>query len=310
MANLGVQKENNVKMSKRSSSSSTRWEDLNPDILAFILVRISIEERVGLVSLVCKNWLACVSGPYCWSEINIQDWCQKQDRSIEDVDRVAIKLMKCNRGSFGLLSATKLGNRGFLYAANWGTNLKVLKIPMSEVTDKMVERHTNSLVNLSVLDISFCLNITSKGIAEFGNNCKALIDLRRNWRYAIFKKVDNSEAMAIANTMSGLKKLEMCCGSFTKLGLQAILTNCTGLSQLNIEGCWNVILKADVFDKCVNHEFFYDPLVDAYSDEDDDDEFTTDDEDNDEEFTTDGEDDDEEFTTDHEDDDQEFTDSE
>ncbi|XP_065880300.1 F-box protein FBW2-like [Euphorbia lathyris] len=172
---------------------------------------------------------------------------------------VAIKLMKHNRGSFRLLSATKLGITGFIYAANWGTNLKVLKISMSEVTDKMVERHANSLVNLSVLDISFCFNITSKGIGEFGNNCKALIDLRRNSRYAMAKKVDESEAMVIANTISGLKKLEMCCGSFTKLGLEAILTNCTTLSHLNITGCWNVTLEGDVLDKCLNLQFFNDP---------------------------------------------------
>ncbi|XP_065877173.1 F-box protein FBW2-like [Euphorbia lathyris] len=239
-----------------SSSSSSRWENLNPEILALILARIPIEERVGLVSLVCKNWLACIWGPYCWSKINIQNWCRKRERSVEDVDLVAHKLMNRNRGSFRLLSAFKLGNRGFISAANWGKNLKVLEIPMSEVTDKMVERHVDSLVNLSVLDISYCLNITSKGIGVFGKNCKGLTELRRNFRFVMLNEIDNSEAMVIASTMSGLKKLDMCFGTFEEVGLQAILTNCKALSHLNIQGSWNVNLEGDVLDKCLKLEFF------------------------------------------------------
>ncbi|XP_065848178.1 F-box protein FBW2-like [Euphorbia lathyris] len=259
MANLDLQKKeniDNVEMSKRSSSSSSRWNDLNPEILALILVRISIEERVGLVSLVCKNWLACVSGPYCWSEINIQNWCRKRQRSVEDFDSVAHNLMNRSRGLFRLISAFKLGNRGFISVANWGKNLKVLKIPMSEVTDKMVETHARSLVNLSVLDISHCLDITSKGIGEFGNNCKGLTELRRNLRSVMLNEIDNSEAIVIANTMPGLKKLDICFGTFDECGLQAILTHCKALSHLNIQGCWNVKLEGDVLDKCLKLDFF------------------------------------------------------
>ncbi|XP_065859354.1 F-box protein FBW2-like [Euphorbia lathyris] len=277
MANLGLQ--------NKDWSSSSRWEELNPEVLALILIRIPIEERVGNATLVCKNWLACVSGSYCWSEIDIQDWCQKQNRSVQDVDMVARTLMKRSRGSSWLLSTYKLGNPGFIYAANLcGKNLKVLKMPMSEVTDEMVERHVGSLVNLSVLDISYCLKITSKGIAEFGNNCKGLVELRRNMPPPlevksfgeIDFKADDCEAIAIANTMSGLWKLEMCYGSFGDLGLDAILTNCKALSHLNIDGCWKVNLGDDLLVKCLKLEYFVDPFIDEdiadYDDDEDDDE--------------------------------------
>ncbi|WCJ43644.1 hypothetical protein M5689_024372 [Euphorbia peplus] len=278
-------------MATFKKSYCSRWEELNPEILALILVRIPPEERLGHVSLVCKNWLACVSGPYCWSEINIQDWCRKKNRSVEDVDSVARKLMKRSRAAFHLLSAYKLGNPGFVYAANCGKYLKVLKIPMGEVTDKMVEKHAQSLLNLSVLDISYCLKITSKGIEEFGKKCKRLIHLTRNMPppeavnsiEEIDFKPDDSEAMVIASSMPGLKKLELCFGSFGDLGLDAILTKCKALSHLNIEGCWKLKLEEDVLSKCLKLETFMHPWIETESDQEDDDD---DDDDDDDEFVS------------------------
>ncbi|KAG5546074.1 hypothetical protein RHGRI_018298 [Rhododendron griersonianum] len=48
-----------------------------------------------------------------------------------------------------------------------GRCLKILQIPMSEVTDTMVEKHAESLTDISVLDIGYSLEITSKGLQSF-----------------------------------------------------------------------------------------------------------------------------------------------
>ncbi|WCJ43642.1 RNI-like superfamily protein [Euphorbia peplus] len=254
-----------------------RWEDLNMEILALILVRLPTEQRLGPVSFVCKNWSACVSGPYCWSEINIHDWCCKRLRSIDEVHSAACDLMKRSRGAFKLLSAYRLGSSGFEYAANCGKFLKVLKIPRSDVSDKMVEKHAESLVNLSELDISYCLKITSKGIEEFGNKCKHLIHLTRNlpppadfdFDEDFDFEPDDREAMVIANTMTGLKKLELCSGSFGDLDLQAILTNCKALTHLNIERCRKVRMDGELLSKCLKLESFIEPGIYEQGDYDD-----------------------------------------
>ncbi|CAN6372078.1 unnamed protein product [Urochloa humidicola] len=51
---------------------------------------------------------------------------------------------------------------------------------MSEITDQTVEKHADCLTALKVLDISYCLNITSKGIEALGRHCTLLIQLKRN----------------------------------------------------------------------------------------------------------------------------------
>lgn len=135
--------------------------------------------------------------------------------------------------------------------------LKVLQIPMSEVSDKMVEKHAESLATLTVLDISYCLRITSKGLEAVGKSCKFLIQLKRNVPPLELeetekraKKMDDGEAMAIANTMPGLNRLELAYGRFGDHGLNAILTNCKALTRLDIEGCLYVELNGDLEQRC------------------------------------------------------------
>lgn len=148
--------------------------------------------------------------------------------------------------------------------------LKVLQIPMSDVTDKMVEMHAGSLANVTVLDISYCLKITSKGLQEFGENCKSLIELKRNmpppqWgRPAQLdkSKIDNCEAMVIANTMPRLIHLELGFGHFDDCGLSAILTKCKSLTHLDIRGGWSVELEGDLERQCDQLPFFQSPWHD------------------------------------------------
>lgn len=145
--------------------------------------------------------------------------------------------------------------------------LKVLQIPMSEVSDKMVEKH--AVATLTVLDISYCLRITSKGLEAVGKSCKFLIQLKRNMPPLELeetekraKKMDDGEAMAIANTMPGLNRLELAYGRFGDHGLNAILTNCKALTHLDIEGCLYVELNGDLEQRCGQLMDFKPPWTD------------------------------------------------
>lgn len=96
-----------------------KWEDLNPEILALIMLRIPAEERVATASLVCKSWMSCVLGPFCWSDIDIQDWYRRRHLAVEYVDSAVRKLVRRRKGTFRRLSAFRLGDSGFAFAANW-----------------------------------------------------------------------------------------------------------------------------------------------------------------------------------------------
>ncbi|WVZ85865.1 hypothetical protein U9M48_032725 [Paspalum notatum var. saurae] len=70
--------------------------------------------------------------------------------------------------TFGLPDETE----SLMYSANMavdgGKLLNVLQIPMSVIIDQAVEKHADCLPALKVLDISNCLNITSRGIEALG----------------------------------------------------------------------------------------------------------------------------------------------
>ncbi|KAF5779265.1 putative DNA-binding pseudobarrel domain superfamily, leucine-rich repeat domain superfamily [Helianthus annuus] len=60
-----------------------------------------------------------------------------------------------------------------------GNFLKVLQMPMTDITDKLISKHIKPLPNLTILDVSHCINITSEGLKTFGYQCK-LLHLKRN----------------------------------------------------------------------------------------------------------------------------------
>ncbi|KVH97380.1 F-box protein FBW2-like [Cynara cardunculus var. scolymus] len=223
-----------------------RWEDLNPEILALIFVRIPADEMVRKVPLVCKPWMEAVAGPYCWLEIDVADWCRRRNDS-RVVDLAVGKLVRWSKCTFQRLSAYRLGNPGFVIVANRGKCLTVLQMPMSDVTDDMVLKHITSLPNLKVLDISDCSKITVKGLEAFGNQCKSLVCLKRNMstQRTCANLIDDSEAKMIAKTMSNIQQLELCYGRFSNAGLSEIVNNCKSLTHLDIDGSLNVNLKVE-----------------------------------------------------------------
>ena len=72
------------------ASSFPPWEDLLPDTLANIFLRLSFEENLNVVPAICKNWHQTVNGPRCWQEIEIEEWSRDHP---EHVDGMVEKLV-------------------------------------------------------------------------------------------------------------------------------------------------------------------------------------------------------------------------
>ncbi|XP_021600309.1 F-box protein FBW2-like [Manihot esculenta] len=127
------------------------------------------------------------------------------------------------------------------------------------------KKHAESLSNLTILDISYCLKITCEGLVAFGDNCKSLIHLRNmpppEWETPVKR---NS-----SHLNDWLQHLELAFGSFGDSGLNAILTKCKALSHLDIQGCWGVELKDDMQYTCMQLSFFRGPWIDDYVSESD-----------------------------------------
>ncbi|GKA07489.1 F-box protein FBW2-like protein [Tanacetum coccineum] len=183
------------------------------------------------------------------------------------VDLVVKKLIRRSKWSVQSFSAFRMGEPGFFFVAHCGNFLKVLEIPMSSITDQMVLKHIKPLPNLTTLDISNCLKITRKGIAAFGNQCKSLVNLRRNMPpLEACSPIDDSETKAIAETMPNLKQINLCFGRFGDMGLSEILMKCKSLTHLDIQGSWNVELNGDLEERCERLEHFQNPWVNYEND--------------------------------------------
>lgn len=73
------------------------WEDLLPDVLGLIFNKLSLQERLTVVPFVCKSWNKTVTGPYCWQEIDTEDWGKRLEPA--DVDKMVQTLITRSSGS-------------------------------------------------------------------------------------------------------------------------------------------------------------------------------------------------------------------
>lgn len=102
-------------------STGGRWDELSPELLASIFVRIVPPVlMVKSVALVCRNWMEIVSGPYCWTDIDLEQWCR--DCCVANrphlIDQVVRKIVRRSRSTFRRLSTFRLGDVGFSFAAS------------------------------------------------------------------------------------------------------------------------------------------------------------------------------------------------
>ncbi|CAN6248835.1 unnamed protein product [Urochloa humidicola] len=250
-----------------------RWaEAVSPEILALVLRgRVPADDVARGAERVCRAWRQAAASPDMWGDVDIEAWCRRVNCRAR-ADAAVRRLVARAQGTLRRLSAYRVGDASLACVAASGKLLNVLQIPMSEITDQTVEKHAECLPALKVLDISYCLNITSKGIEAIGQHCKLLVQLKRNMPPPdppqgnnTAAKVVEEEALAVANTMPVLEQLQLAYGLFSDLALNAILNKCPRLRTLNILGCWNVRLEGDIEDRCFALESFREPWEPEYS---------------------------------------------
>ncbi|CAL5393881.1 unnamed protein product [Camellia sinensis] len=79
---------------------------------------LEAEERMKTMGLVCRSWLEAVAGPYCWTDIDIEQWCRRSNHPLHLVDTAVRKLVRRSKCTFTRVSAYKLGDFAFSFIAN------------------------------------------------------------------------------------------------------------------------------------------------------------------------------------------------
>ncbi|KAH6822587.1 F-BOX WITH WD-40 2 [Perilla frutescens var. hirtella] len=221
-----------------------KWDELIPDALGLIFKNLSLFEVLTVVPRVCKSWGKAVMGPYCWQEIDLEEWSRNSKPEL--VDRMLRLLITRSCGSLRKLTVSGLSSdNSVLFIANHAQSLRTLRLPRSEINDVIVGKAAGMLSALTFLDLSYCISIGAEALEAIGKNCKSLASLRRIMHplEVIDKLSQNDEALAIAATMPKLKNLEIAYLLVDTASVIEILKNCKQLELLDVRGCWNVNLE-------------------------------------------------------------------
>ncbi|PIN10234.1 hypothetical protein CDL12_17175 [Handroanthus impetiginosus] len=182
-------------------------------------------------------------GPYCWQEIDIEEW--SRNCKPEFVDRMLQLLITRSCGSLRKLSVSGLASdQSIFFIANHAQSLRTLRLPRSDINDSIMGKVAGMLSTITFLDLSYCINIGAQSLEAIGKHCKSLTSLRRVMHplEVIDKLTQDDEALAIAATMPRLKHLEIAYLLVDTSSIIEILENCKQLELLDVRGCWNVNL--------------------------------------------------------------------
>lgn len=89
-------------------SDLREWDELIPDALGLIFKNLPLFEVLTVVPRVCKSWGRAVTGPYCWREIDIEEWSRNREREI--IDRMLRLLISRSCGSLTKLTVSGLAS--------------------------------------------------------------------------------------------------------------------------------------------------------------------------------------------------------
>lgn len=224
-------------------SEFRKWDELIPDALGLIFRNLSLHEVLMVVPRVCKSWRRVVMGPYCYQEINIEEW--SRNRKPEVIDRMLLLLISRSSGSLRKLCVSGLtSDQSIWFIANHAQSLQTLRLPRCEIHDSTMVDIAGKFSTITVLDLSYCINIGARALEAIGSHCKSLTKLRRIMHplEVVAKLSQDDEALAIATSMPGLKHLEIAYLLVDTLSIIEIVKNCKQLEFLDIRGCWDVNL--------------------------------------------------------------------
>ncbi|KAF1889345.1 hypothetical protein Lal_00024669 [Lupinus albus] len=243
------------------------WDKLIPDLQGVIFTNLSLQEKLTIVPSVCKSWASTVAGPYCWKEINIEEWSNQTEP--DKIDRMLEMLITRSSGSLRKLTVSCIQTeKMFTFIAENAGSLETLRLPRCNITDSTVEYLTEKLSMLSFFDVSYCGKIGAHALETIGNNCKLLEVFFRNMHpiETSGKPFEDDEAIAISATMPNLKHLGIAYHVVQTEGVLRILSNCPKLELLDLRGCWGVDIENISLEKNFPNVKVLGPLIIDYYD--------------------------------------------
>ncbi|KAK6939250.1 hypothetical protein RJ641_028781 [Dillenia turbinata] len=224
-------------------NGSPQWAELPADILAAIMNKVPLEEKLGVVPSLCKSWGKAVMDPCSWKIVDLEKFSLEHADDSAMVERMLRFLLNRSSGCLRNLYIARLENDSLFSLVAEMVTLEKLLLPEGRMSDAIVVEHAGRFSNLKFLDLSYCMNVGAQALEALGKNCPLEGLCRCMLPNNLFKDISqDEEVVAIATTMHKLKILRMNYLKFQNESILKVLSSCPDLRELDVRGCWEVNL--------------------------------------------------------------------
>ncbi|KAJ0236024.1 F-box domain-containing protein [Hirschfeldia incana] len=227
------------------------WAELPPELTSSILHRLGGIEILENAQRVCRSWRRVCKDPSMWRKIDMSNprHTGGSYRSLEKMCRDAVER---SQGGLVEIEIWQVATYDLLsYIANSSSKLKSLKLAISyQIASEGLREILVKLPLLEVLETSYCA-LSVESVKVIGKSCPNLKSFGKNCEgYRRPRNESDDIALAIAETMPGLTRLQLFGDRLTDVGLNAILDGCPNLEYLDLRQCFNVNLVGDLEKRC------------------------------------------------------------
>ncbi|GMI80388.1 SKP1/ASK-Interacting protein 19 [Hibiscus trionum] len=236
-----------------SAAAETRnWLELPPEVTASIISRLGAIEILNNVQNVCSQWRNICKDPSMWRSIDMRNLGDLHDMDY-DLEKMCFHAVDRSCGHLLDINIEYFGTDELLrYISERSVHLKRLRLfSCYDIADEGLSEVALKLPFLEVLEIFIC-PVSKHALETIGRSCPLLKSFKLNLQQCkSFHYVSDDEALAIAQTMPELRRLELLGNGLTNEGLQAILDGCPHLEYLDLRQCFNVRLGGNLEKICV-----------------------------------------------------------
>ncbi|XP_010417631.1 PREDICTED: putative F-box/LRR-repeat protein 23 [Camelina sativa] len=229
-----------------SSSSSSNWAELPPELISSILIRLSTVDLLK-AQIVCRSWRRVSKDPSMWRIIELEDVAS------EDMCRRAIDLSDGGLVEI-FIDVKNLGEAILAYMAERSSLLRSLILSsrscFSFFPDDIFREAVVKLPLLEYLHVPSFI-FSRESLRVVGKSCPNLKTLKLHHHCPSSRDADDSIAMIIADSMPGLRHLELCGHPLSNMGLKAILDGCPHLECLDLRECFHIDLSGNLGKRCL-----------------------------------------------------------
>ncbi|PSS29018.1 F-box protein [Actinidia chinensis var. chinensis] len=233
------------------ASEARNWAELPQDVTATILQKLGAIDILQSVQKVCMAWRSICKDPAIWRSIDMHNsgdlWDMDYDlvkMAKHAIDRSCGQLVNINVEYFGTDCLLQ-------YIGERASQLRRLQLVCCcGISDEGLSEAAKKLPFLEELGIHYGM-LSKEALENVGRCSPQLKSLKFNKQGSKGPHMEyDDEALAIAETMPGLRHLQLFGNRMTNDGLKAILDGCPQLESLDLRQCFNVNLGGTLGKHC------------------------------------------------------------